>query len=165
MSLSEPFDVVLLEPTDPAIDADKMLEEVQFAGTKATRIAAYVQTRDVAHLAFREGAKPVRYRVRPVRARELNALVADLAAPTGDELWSLVQRCLVSIDGAPEFKLSDDDFVTIDAMRSVRALKDAAMDRVAEVAGLRGVREIGGAILRRGSVAASALAPFALPRG
>lgn len=166
MSLADPFDVVLVQShQDPAIDADKCVEDKQFAGTKAPRIVAYLKTRDVSHLVFREGAEPVRYRCRPLTAREVNTLVADIGDPSGAELWSLVQRCLVAVNGASEFALSEDDFVVLDAMRNVRALRDAAMERVAGFAGIKGVREIGEAILLRASVPASVLAPFALPPG
>ena len=79
MSLSKTFRVVLISSAiEPAIDNAAMLQEVQFAGTKATRIKAYVSTRDERHLALIEGRAPSWYTLRPLSARELNALVGDL---------------------------------------------------------------------------------------
>ena len=163
MDLSKPFRVVLVtSTTDPAIDADAMLERVKLAGTECKRVEAYLATRDATHLVFRPATVPTWYELRPIKARELNALVDDLRAPTGAELWAIVARCLVSIDGVT---WAEGDRVTVDAMRGTTVLSEQGMERVAEVAGLGGVRELGDAVLRRAVPPASALAPFASQPG
>ena len=161
MSLSKTFRVVLISSAiEPAIDNAAMLQEVQFAGTKATRIKAYVSTRDERHLALIEGRAPSWYTLRPLSARELNALVGDLRAPDPAELWTLVRRCLVEVS-AEGLVLSDDDFRIIDTVRGTRELTESAMERVAEHVGISGVRELGECLVHRASVPASAIAPFA----
>lgn len=164
MSLSKPFRVALLgsAPT-VAIDEPKMLEEVELAAGKMRRIAAYLSTYDEAHLVLRDGMQPPWFTMRPIRARELNALVGDPADPSGAELWTVAQRCLDAVDGLDGFALTESDFI-VDSLRGLRVLKDDALDRLAEVIGLEGVRDLGRAVLKRAQPA-SRLAPFALPRG
>lgn len=164
MSLSKPFRVALLgsAPT-VAIDEPKMLEEIELAAGKMRRIAAYLSTYDEEHLVLRDGMQPPWFTMRPIRARELNAIVSDPADPSGAELWTVAQRCLDAVEGLDGFALTEHDFVT-DSLRGLRVLKDDALDRLAEVVGLEGVRDLGRAVLKRAQPV-SRLAPFALPRG
>ena len=161
MSLSKTFRVVLISSAiEPALDVEAMMQEVQLSGVKATRISAYVATRDERHLAIVEGREPSWYTLRPLSARETNSLVGDLRSPDPAELWSIVRRCLVAVS-AEGLTLGDEDFRIIDAVRGTRELTESAMERVAEHVGLAGVRELGECLVRRASVPASATAPFA----
>lgn len=164
MSLSKPFRVALLSaaPT-AAIDEAKMLEEIEVGAGRVRRVTAYLSTYDEEHLALREGMQPPWFTLRQIRARELNALVNDPNDPSGAELWVIAQRCLDAVDGLEGFTLTEHDFVT-DSLRGLRVLRDDAIDRLADIIGIEGIRDLGRAVLKRAQPA-SRLAPFALPRG
>jgi len=166
MSLASPFEIVCVTSAqDPALDEAEMLAEIELAnGRRVPRVAAYLATRDPAHLRFIPGKEPVWYRLRAIRARELNALVSDPLRPTGEELWTIAQRCLEGVRGATLLTLREDDFRVLDAKNGLRMLTDAAFDRVAEEIGIAGVRELGQAVLTRAQPR-SALAPFDLRLG
>ncbi len=164
MSLSKPFRVALLSAAPTvAIDEPKMLEEIECMGGRMRRINAYLSTYNEEHLALREGMQPPWFQMRPIKARELNALVADVGDATGAELWAVAQRCLDSVTGLDGFELRDPDYIT-DALRSVRVVSDDAMERLADIVGIEGVRDLGRAVLKRAQPA-TRLAPFALSRG
>ena len=161
MSLSKSFRTVLVSSAiDPALDVEAMVQEVALTGGKVTRISAYISTRDPRHLAFVEGRTPSWYTLRPLTARETNSLVGDLRDPAPNELWTIVRRCLCSVE-SDGFDLGDDDFRVIDAARGTKELTEPAMERLAEHVGLSGVRELGECLVRRAMVPVSALAPFA----
>lgn len=164
MSLSKPFRVVLLSsaPTE-AIDDAKMVEEVEVGAGRVRRVVAYLNTYDEEHLAIREGMQPPWFTLRQIRARELNALVSDPNDPSGAELWTIAQRCLDAVEGLEGFALTEPDFIT-DSLRGLRVLRDEALDRLADIVGIEGIRDLGRAVLKRAQPA-SRLAPFALPRG
>lgn len=166
MNLSAPYKVILLlSAADPALDEEQMIAPCKFAGREASLLTAYLQTRDEKHLRFKADAKPRWFRLRPIKARELNALVADSANPTGDELWTIARRCLEGVDDpSGELALVEGDFVQIDPVRGTKALTDDAMEKIANVVGLEGVREIGYAVLVRARPT-SVAAPFASPPG
>lgn len=162
MSLSKSFETVLVtSTTDPAIDEAAMLATIDYGGTQRARIEAFVLTRDLAHVVFLPGSTPVKYTLRPLSARESNSLVADLRAPSPDELWTLVQRCLVSVNPS-EIAI---EHRTLDAVRGTRMVTDDSMEALAAEIGLAGLRELGSAVLQRVVPSARALAPFASPRG
>lgn len=164
MSLSKSFRVALLTAAPTvAIDEPKMLEEVSCVGGKMRRVNAYLATFEEGHLALRAGMQPPWFTLRPIKARELNAMVADINDPSGAELWAVAQRCLESVEGLEGFALVESDFFT-DSMRSIRVLTDDAMERLAEVVGVEGVRDLGRAVLKRAQPV-SRLAPFALLPG
>jgi hypothetical protein len=166
LKLSESFDVLLLlSRPEPAIDEAAMLEEIAFQGVKSTRLAAYLTTRDPSHLAFLPGSSPTLYRVRPLRAREANEIVQALDAPKPDELWDVVRACFEGVKGENVPVFGEDSFVVIDARRKLRRLTDDAMETLADFCGLKGVRELGEAVIRRAVLASSDAAPFALPHG
>lgn len=166
MNLSGSYKIVTLTSSaDPALDADALRAPCKFAGVESSLLVAYLQTRDEKHLRFKDGVKPRWFRLRPIKARELNSLVRDASEPTGEELWTIARRCLEGVeDPSGELMLGDEDFALLDAMRGTKIVTDDAMEKLANVVGLEGVREIGYAVLVRARPAAVA-APFALPPG
>lgn len=150
MELFRPFRAVLVTShADPALDTDAMLEEIECAdGEKRKRVSSYLATRDEALLACIPGLIPRWFSLAPIKARDLNRIVADLAQPSGDELWAIVARCLLSADG-------------LEVERKAEVLTSESMDRLADEIGLAGIRELGEAVLRRTVPPKAALAPFA----
>ena len=155
MDLFRPFAVVLLTScADPAVNVEEMLAEIDCAdGEKRKRIASYLMTRDESLVVCHEGKAPRRFHLAPIKAKELNRLVFDLAKPDGDELWAIVARCLVKADGDLVLERKGD------------VLTGAAMDALAEEIGLAGIRELGDAVLKRTVPPKALLAPFALRGG
>lgn len=157
----QPFWTVLLSHADPALDPDAMLEKVKYAGIECSRLEAFVSTRDPEHLVYISGKVPVKFHFRPLSAREVNSLVRDLRSPSGDELWTLCQRCLTAVDNDPEFMFSKEQFKVLDPMKQLEMLRDDAMDLLAERYSIEAVRELGATILASVNRPASAYAPFA----
>lgn len=164
MDLSKQFDTCLaLSNLDPAIDAERIEEVID----GKSRIERFYALRDVESLPLKEGMQPVTFTLRPLGARELNALLSStnpVDVPPS-ELWTVVQRCLVAVKNDADFALTEDDFQVIDAARGTKMLKSDAMDRLAAQYGLNGVRELGRAVVQRAAPPARVLAPFASPRG
>lgn len=157
------FEVVLfMLVADPAIDMEAMAsEKIECAdGVKRTLGQAYSTTYDPKYLRLKPGAKALRFELSPLRQRVVNALVSDPQAPSPDELWQLVSASLSGVhDPAGALKFSDEDRHKPDANK-VRALKEDAMERLAQRTGILGVRELGQALLVKATLPEWAYAPF-----
>lgn len=161
------FHIVLVVVTDPAIDREAMAQQVECAdGRKRSLFEVYSVTRDEQHLRLKDGAKPLRFELSPLRQRAVNRLVEDPDAPTGDELWSLAAASVVSVED-PKGRITldaDADYHKPDG-DGRRVLKSDAFERIAQVIGTKAVREIGFALFQRAALPEWATAPFALARG
>ncbi len=167
MDLSKPFSTcLLLTSIDPAVDMSRIDEPIA-PGSTVSRGASFMATRDAEVLPMHEGIKPVLFVLRPIGMRDLNAIVSDLDPSRADpaELWTITQRCLSEVKNDEAFTLSEADFVVFDAMRGLKQLSPAGMDRVAMRYGLNAIREIGRAVIQRAAPTQRALAPFVSPRG
>lgn len=161
------FSLVLVAVTDPAIDREAMAQEVECVdGRKRSLFDVYSVTRDEKHLRLKEGSRPLRFDLAPLRQRVVNRLVEDPDAPQPDELWSLAAASIVGIeDPSGAVKLDEEaDFHKPDS-EGRRALKSDAMERIATKIGTKAVREIGFALFQRAALPEWATAPFALAPG
>lgn len=161
------FSLVLVAVTDPAIDRAAMAQEVECVdGRKRTLFDVYSVTRDEQYLRLKEGAKPLRFDLSPLRQRLVNRLVEDPDSPTGEELWSIAAASIAGVDDpSGALRLDEEaDFHKPDS-DGRRALKPDAMERIAAKVGIKAVREIGYALFQRAALPEWATAPFALARG
>jgi hypothetical protein len=161
------FEAVLFDSVaDPAVDMDAMTERVECAdGVKRTRGQLYSITYKPEFLPLKPGAKPMRFELQPLRQRVVNALVVDPQTPSPDELWQLVSASLVAVnDPTGALSFADEDRHKPDANK-VRALKEDAMERLAQRIGILGVRELGKALLVKATLPEWAYDPFVSAAG
>ena len=72
------FSLVLVAVTDPAIDREAMRAKIACAdGEERSLFEVYTITRDEQYLRLKEGAKPLRFDLSPLRQRFVNRLVED----------------------------------------------------------------------------------------
>lgn len=162
------FEVVMfMMMADPAIDMDAMKEKIECADkVKRTLGQAYSTTYDPKFLRLKPGAEPMRFTLSPLRQRVVNALVSDPQAPSPDELWQLVSASLSDVrDPTGRLKFDDDEDRHKPDANKVRALKEDAMERLAQRIGILGVRELGQALLVKATLPEWAYAPFVSAAG
>lgn len=162
MSAFSQFKCVLIfgAQQDPAIDEEKMFPRTKDGVLpEDSQGFKYIQTRDERHVVLHEGRLPVWFVMKPIKARALNAMVADLSAPTPDEHWMIVQNCLQNIENCGDFALEVGDFKTIGTSEE-KKLTESAMERFVDHFGLLAVRELGASVLRRTTVPRRDIAPF-----
>lgn len=160
MSIFSQFKCVLvLSELDPAIDEQTMFPTDESGNAiPNTNGMKYLATRDEQFIKTHEGKEPVWFVLKPVKAKMLNAMVADLARPTMNELWSLTQHCLIAIENS-SFVLDLKDFKTIGTGEEKR-LTDDAMERIAEQWNVNSIRELGQALLVRARLPKEKLTNF-----
>ena len=145
---------------DPAIDTDKMFAH-DADGNLAEDAPArkYIATRDESYVILHENKLPVWFVLKPIEARALNRLVADLNRATPDELWMLAQHCLRNVENCSDFSFELSDFKVVGPNDETK-LTDAGMQRFAEHFGLLAVRELGDVVLKRTAIPRRKVASF-----
>lgn len=160
MSIFSQFKCVLVASEfDAAIDENKMfpLDGSGVARADCDGIK-YLATREERFVHLHEGKQATWFVLKPVKARALNAMVADINKPTPSELWSLAQACIVNVENS-ELTLAHTDFRQI-GNGDEKRLSDDAMERIAEQWSVNAIRELGTAVLVRARLSKEKLTSF-----